>query len=104
VGDVLSMAQNFQKKFFSKKFTLQQGMFCDKQSSFEGNVFNNFIALINIAHEKISFHWITNLNTIINHLVFEFVGQNMWATSSNQTRVAFFVTKDIYGNVVAFMK
>jgi len=37
-------------------------------------------------------------------LVFEFVGQNMWATSSNQIGVAFFVTREIYGNVVAVMK
>jgi hypothetical protein len=56
-------------------------------------VFNKFIALINIAHGNIDLHWITNLNTIINHLVFEFVGQDMWAT--------IFVRREIYGNVAA---
>ncbi len=44
-------------------------MFCDKQSSFEGNVFNNFAILINTAHENINFHWITYLNIAIDHLV-----------------------------------
>jgi hypothetical protein len=29
-------------------------MFCDSQSSFEGDVFTNFKALINIAHDNIS--------------------------------------------------
>jgi len=56
-------------------------MFCDKQFSFEDNVFNNFIAFINIGYESISLCWITNLNTKIDHLAFEFVGQFMWATS-----------------------
>jgi len=36
-------------------------MFCDRQSFFEGNVFNDFTTLRNIAHENISFYWITNL-------------------------------------------
>jgi hypothetical protein len=49
-------------------------MFHDKQSSFEGNVFKNSTALINITLENISLHWIINLNTKIDHLVFEFVG------------------------------
>jgi hypothetical protein len=53
----------------------------DYQSSFEGNVLNNFTALINSVHESINFHWITNLNTRIDHLAFEFTGQHMWATS-----------------------
>ncbi len=58
-------------------------MFYDKQSSFEGNVFNNFTILINIIHENSNFHWIKDLNTTIDHLAFEFVGQHMWATSLN---------------------
>jgi hypothetical protein len=47
----------------------------------EGNVLNNFIALINSVHENINLHWITNLNTKIDHLAFEFTRQHMWATS-----------------------
>jgi hypothetical protein len=42
-------------------------MFYDMKFSFEGNVFNNFIAFFNIAHKNINLHWITNLNIIINH-------------------------------------
>jgi hypothetical protein len=49
-------------------------MFYDKQSSFEGNVFNNFTILINVANENINFHWITYLSIGIDHLVFDFVG------------------------------
>jgi hypothetical protein len=30
-----------------------------------------------------NFHWIKDLNTTIDHLAFEFVGQHMWATSLN---------------------
>jgi hypothetical protein len=56
-------------------------MFCDKKFSFDDNVFNNFTALINISYESISLCWITNLNTKINRLAFEFVGLHMWATS-----------------------
>jgi hypothetical protein len=37
------------------------------QSFFEDNVFNNFITLINIAHENINLHWITYLNIKIDH-------------------------------------
>jgi len=37
-------------------------IFCDKQSSFEGNVFNNFTILINTTNENINFHWITYMN------------------------------------------
>jgi hypothetical protein len=40
-------------------------MFYDVQSSFEGNVFNNFIAF-NIAHENINLHWIIDLNIKID--------------------------------------
>jgi hypothetical protein len=49
-------------------------VFYDKQSSFEGNVFNNFTILINTTNENINFHWITYLSTGIDHLIFEFVG------------------------------
>jgi len=58
-------------------------MFCDSQFSFEGDVFINFKALINIAHDNINLRWIIDLNTCIDHLVFEFVSQHIWATSTN---------------------
>jgi hypothetical protein len=56
-------------------------MFYDYHSSFENNVLNNFIVLINSVHESINLHWITNLNTRINYLTFEFIRQHMSATS-----------------------
>jgi hypothetical protein len=56
-------------------------MFYDRQSSFEGNVFNYFTTLINNVHKNISLCWITNMNTKIDHLAFEFDVQHMWATS-----------------------
>jgi hypothetical protein len=49
-------------------------MFYDMWSFFESNVFNNFIALINIAHENINLHWITNLNIIIDHWLLNLLG------------------------------
>jgi hypothetical protein len=58
-------------------------MFCDSQSSFEGDVLINFKALINIAHDNINLCWILDLNTCIDHLAFEFVGQHIWATSTD---------------------
>jgi hypothetical protein len=56
-------------------------MFFDSQSSFEGDMFINFKAFVNIALDNISLCWIINLNTCIDHLAFEFVGQHIWATS-----------------------
>jgi hypothetical protein len=56
-------------------------LFYDRQSSFEGNVFNYFITLINSVHKNINLCWITDMNTKIDHLAFEFDGQHMWATS-----------------------
>jgi hypothetical protein len=79
-------------------------MFCDNQFSFEDNVFNNFTTLFNTGYESISLCWIINLNTRIDHLVFEFVGQHMWATSLDQIGASIFVTREIYGKVVAFVK
>jgi hypothetical protein len=35
-------------------------------------VFKNSITLIHTTHENISLHWIIDLNTKIDHLVFEF--------------------------------
>jgi hypothetical protein len=55
-------------------------MFYGRQSSFEGNVLNNFIALINIACESINLCWITYLNTRIDHLACEFAKHHMRAT------------------------
>jgi hypothetical protein len=55
-------------------------MYCDIHSSFQGNVFMNFQALINCVHESINFHWITYLNIKPYHLAFEFVGEHIWAT------------------------
>jgi hypothetical protein len=49
-------------------------MFCDHQSFFESNVFNNFIALINIVHENMSFYWIINLKIGIDHLALNLFG------------------------------
>jgi len=49
-------------------------MFYDMQSSFEGNVFNNFIALINIVHEDINIHWIINLNIGIDRWLLNLLG------------------------------
>jgi len=66
-------------------------------------VFNNFIALINIACESISLHWITDLNIGIDHLACEFVEHHMWATSLNQIEASIFVMKEIYRDV-AFVK
>ncbi len=48
-------------------------MFCYSQSSFEGDVFINFKALINIAHDNISLHWIIDLHTCIDCFTFEFL-------------------------------
>jgi hypothetical protein len=76
-------------------------MFCDKQFSFESNVFNNFTILINTINENINFHWITYLNTAIDHFVFEFVGQHMWATFLDQIGASIFVTSEIYGDVAS---
>ncbi len=67
-------------------------MFCDRQSSFESNVFNNFTTFINIIHQNINLYWITNLNIGIDHLACEFVG-TMWATSLDQIGASIFVTK-----------
>ncbi len=79
-------------------------MFCDSQSSFEGDVLINFKVLINIAHDNINLCWIIDLNACIDHLAFKFVGQHIQATSTNQIGALVFVTRDIYGNVVASVK
>jgi hypothetical protein len=76
-------------------------MFYDRQSSFEGNVFNYFTTSINSAHKNISLCWITDLNTRIDHLAFEFGGQHMWETSLNEIEESIFVTREIYGNVAS---
>jgi hypothetical protein len=47
-------------------------MYCDSQFYFQGDVFGNFHALINFAHESISIWWIIDLNIGTNHLAFEF--------------------------------
>ncbi len=49
-------------------------MFYDMWSSFESNVFNNFIVLINIAHENINLHWIIDLNIGIDHWLLSLLG------------------------------
>ncbi len=64
-------------------------------------MFNNFTNLINTVHESINFYWITNLNTIIDHLAFDFARQHMWATFKNKIEASIFITREIYGNVVA---
>ncbi len=79
-------------------------MFYDSKSSFEGDVFTNFKALINTTNDNINLCQITNLNIGIDHMTFEFVGQNIWATSTSQINARIFVKRDIYGDVVAFMK
>ncbi len=79
-------------------------MFYDSQSSFKGDVFTNFKALINITHDNINLCRIIDLNTDIDHLAFEFVGQHIWATSTNHIGALVFVTRDIYGDVVACVK
>jgi hypothetical protein len=79
-------------------------MYCDNQSYFQGDVFQNFHALINSTHESINLRWITNLNTGINHLAFEFVGQHVWATYVNQIGASGFMTKHVYEKVVTSMK
>jgi hypothetical protein len=56
-------------------------MFYYRESSFEGNVFNYFTTLINSVHKSINLCWITNMNSEIDHLAFEFNGQHMWPTS-----------------------
>jgi hypothetical protein len=38
-------------------------MYCDIHSSFQGDVFMNFQALIYYAHESINLRWITYMNT-----------------------------------------
>jgi hypothetical protein len=43
-------------------------MFCDNQLSFKSDLFTNFKALINIAHDSISLCWIIDLKTCIDHL------------------------------------
>ncbi len=53
-------------------------MFYDSQFSFEGDVFINFKAFINTTHDNINLCWITNLNTSIDHLAFEFVDNTSW--------------------------
>jgi hypothetical protein len=62
-----------------------------RQSSFEANVFNNFIALINTTCESINLHWITYLNIGIDHMACEFAKHHMWATSLNQIESSIFV-------------
>jgi hypothetical protein len=79
-------------------------MFCDSQSSFEGDVSTNFKVLINTAHDNISLRWIIDLNTCIDYLAFEFVSQHIWATFINHIGALVFVTRDVYGDVVASMK
>jgi hypothetical protein len=44
------------------------------------------------------------MNIGIDHVAFEFVGQHIWATSTYQIGAHVFVKRDIYGNVVTFMK
>ncbi len=53
-------------------------MFYDSQFSFEGDVFINFKALINTTHDNINLCWITNMDTSIDHLAFEFVDNTSW--------------------------
>ncbi len=79
-------------------------MYCEIHSSFQGDVFINFQALINCVHQRINFYWIINLNTITNYLAFEFVGQHIWVTFVNQMEAYGFVTKPIYAKVMAFVK
>jgi hypothetical protein len=55
-------------------------MYCDNQFYFQGDVFQNFHALINFAHENISLQWIIYLNKGTYHLAFDFVKQHVWAT------------------------
>jgi hypothetical protein len=38
-------------------------------------MFTNFKALINTTHDNINLCWITNLNIGIDHLAFEFAGE-----------------------------
>ncbi len=79
-------------------------MYCEIHSSFQGDVFINFQALINCVHQNINPYWIINLNTITNYLVFEFVGQHICITFVNQMGAYGFVTKPIYAKVMAFVK
>jgi hypothetical protein len=79
-------------------------MYCEIHSSFQGDVFINFQALINCVHQSINPYWIINLNTITNYLVFEFVGQHICITFVNQMGAYGFVTKPIYAKVMAFVK
>ncbi len=55
-------------------------MHCDNQSYFEGDVFRNFHALINFAHENMNLHMDHIFKFGTNHLAFEFVKQHVWAT------------------------
>ncbi len=67
-------------------------------------MFTSFKALINITHDNINLCWIINMNTNIDHLVFEYVSQqHIQATSTNQVSAPIVVTRDIYGDVL-FMK
>jgi len=79
-------------------------MYCDNQFYFQGDIFRNFHALINFAHESISLQWITNLNKGIDHLAFKFVKQHVWATYVDQIGAYGFVTRHVFEKVVAFVK
>jgi hypothetical protein len=40
----------------------------------------------------------------IDHIAFEFVGQHVWATSLDQIGTLIFVTREVHGDVVAYVK
>ncbi len=71
-------------------------MYCDIHSSFQGDMFMNFQALIDCAHENINLCWITDLDIRIDHLAFEFVGQHIWATFLDKMGASGFVTKLVF--------
>jgi hypothetical protein len=67
-------------------------------------VFTNFKALINIVHDKINLRFITHLNINIDHLTYKFTSQHIWDMSIDYISAPIFVTRDIYKDVVAYVK
>jgi hypothetical protein len=52
--------------------------------------------LVDCIHETICMKWITYLNTELNHLAFEFGGQDIWAKYKTRPLVSFLLSFKIF--------
>ncbi len=58
-------------------------LYCDNNSSFQGDKFQSFHGLIQFDHQQIHMKWVTNYDLdFIQHLTFVLNGERIWAHSS----------------------